>query len=77
MVQQTPEAFDVDVTSCRYARFYQQLGVPELGFLLVCSADFPMAEGFGDVQLTRTRTIMQGASHCDFRHALKKRAPQP
>lgn len=51
--------------------------MPELGFLLVCSADFPMAEGFGGVQLTRTQTIMQGASHCDFRYALKKRAPQP
>jgi hypothetical protein len=33
-----------------------------------------MAEGFGaDVQLTRTQTIMQGASHCDFRYTLKKR----
>jgi hypothetical protein len=33
-----------------------------------------MTEGFGtDVQLTRTQTIMQGASHCDFRYALKER----
>jgi hypothetical protein len=32
-----------------------------------------MAEGFGaDVQVTRTQTIMQGASHCDFRYTLKK-----
>jgi L-2-amino-thiazoline-4-carboxylic acid hydrolase-like protein len=31
-----------------------------------------MAEGFGaDVQLIRTQTIMQGASHCDFRYTLK------
>jgi len=41
-------------------KFYQELGEPELGCLLLCSADFPMAEGFGgDVQLTRTQTIMQ------------------
>jgi len=33
-----------------------------------------MTEGFGaDVQLTRTQTIMQGASHCDFRYVLKSR----
>lgn len=77
VVQQTPDAFDVNVTGCRYARFYQQLGVPELGFLLVCSSDGPMAEGFGaGVELTRTQTIMQGASHCDFRYALKKPARQ-
>jgi hypothetical protein len=49
------------------------LGEPELGFLLVCSQDFPMTEGFGSgIQLTRTQTIMQGASHCDFRYLLKK-----
>lgn len=74
IVKQTPDAFELNVTGCRYAQFYNALGAPELGFLLTCSMDFPMAEGFGPgVQLTRTQTIMQGASHCDFRYALKKR----
>jgi hypothetical protein len=73
VVNQTPDAFAVNVTGCRYAQFFQEIGEPELGFLLVCSADFPMTEGFGDgVELTRTQTIMEGASHCDFRYALKK-----
>jgi hypothetical protein len=73
VVKQTPDAFAVNVTGCRYAKFFQAIGEPELGFLLVCSADFPMTEGFGDgVQLTRSQTIMEGASHCDFRYALKK-----
>jgi hypothetical protein len=73
VVKQTPEAFELNVTECRYAEFYKKIGAPELGFLLTCSADFQMAEGFGgDVQLTRTQTIMQGASHCDFRYALRK-----
>lgn len=72
VAKQAPDAFDVDVTECLYAKFYKEMGAPELGFLLTCSADFPMAEGFGgDVQLTRTQTIMQGASHCDFRYRLK------
>jgi hypothetical protein len=74
VVKQAPDAFEVNVTECRYARFYKEIGAPELGFLLTCSSDFPMTEGFGtDVQLTRTQTIMQGASHCDFRYALKER----
>jgi hypothetical protein len=73
VVKQDAEAFEVDVTGCRYAKFYREMGAPELGFLLVCSADFDLAEGYGpDVQLTRTQTIMQGASHCDFRYRLKK-----
>ncbi len=74
VVKKTPEAFEVNVTECRYAEFYNKIGAPELGFLLICSADFSHAEGFGaNVQLTRTQTIMQGASHCDFRYALKKK----
>jgi hypothetical protein len=73
VVRQTPDAFEVNVTGCRYARFYHEIGAPELGFLLTCSADFSMAEGYAaGVQLTRTQTIMQGASHCDFRYVLKK-----
>jgi hypothetical protein len=73
VVKQAPDAFEVNVTGCRYAKFYNEIGAPELGFLLTCSADFRFAEGFGtDVQLTRTQTIMQGASHCDFRFVLKQ-----
>jgi hypothetical protein len=73
VVKQAPDAFEVNVTECRYAKFYKEIGAPELGFLLTCSADFLMTEGFGtDVQLTRTQTIMQGASHCDFRYVLKQ-----
>jgi L-2-amino-thiazoline-4-carboxylic acid hydrolase len=74
VVKQDPDAFEVNVTGCRYAKFYNEMGAPELGFLLICSSDFSMAEGYGtEVQLTRTQTIMQGASHCDFRYMLKKR----
>jgi hypothetical protein len=66
---QSRDACEIDVTGCRYAQFYKELGEPELGFLLVCTADFTFAEGFGpDVKLARTQTIMQGASHCDFRY---------
>ena len=73
VVKQAPDAFEVNVTRCRYAGFYSEIGAPELGFLLTCSADFLMTEGFGaNVHLTRTQTIMQGASHCDFRYVLKQ-----
>jgi len=73
VLAKTADAFDVNVTGCRYATFYRELGAPELGFLLVCSSDFPVAEGFGgEVELTRTQTIMQGASHCDFRYRVKQ-----
>ncbi|MBV9834265.1 MAG: L-2-amino-thiazoline-4-carboxylic acid hydrolase [Alphaproteobacteria bacterium] len=73
VVEQSAESFAIDVTACRYAAFYKALGEPELGFLLVCGADFPVAEGIGgDIELQRTQTIMQGASHCDFRYRRTK-----
>ena len=69
VIERSQDSFAFEVTACRYAEFYKALGEPELGFLLVCSADFDMAEGFGpDIKLTRTQTIMQGASHCNFRY---------
>jgi L-2-amino-thiazoline-4-carboxylic acid hydrolase len=73
VIEQSQDAFEFDVVGCRYAEFYKELGEPELGFLLVCSADFPTAEGIDpDIELTRTQTIMQGASHCDFRYKRRK-----
>jgi len=69
VIEQSQDTFAFDVKRCRYAEFYNELGEPELGFLLVCSADFDTAAGFGgDIKLTRTQTIMQGAPHCDFRY---------
>lgn len=78
VVKKMPDAFEVNVTECRYAEFYKKIGAPELGFLLTCSADFSHAEGYGaGVRLSRTQTIMQGASHCDFRYALKQSQNDP
>jgi hypothetical protein len=62
-------ALSFKVTRCGYAEFFTSLGLAELGFLFHCNRDFAMVEGFNpDVALTRTQTIMQGASHCDFHY---------
>jgi hypothetical protein len=66
------------VTKCRYAKFYQSLGIPELGAVLSCNRDYALIEGFNaDIALTRTQTIMQGASHCDFRYRHTTQTPTP
>jgi hypothetical protein len=67
------EAQEFNVTGCRYADFFRQLGEPELGAVLVCEADDHMVDvGNPEVELTRTQTIMTGAKHCDFRYRLRK-----
>jgi len=60
------DEINVNVTRCEYAEFFDQLDEPELGFLLVCSLDYDIADGAG-VTLQRSQTIMQGSDHCDFR----------
>jgi hypothetical protein len=61
-----PDEINLNVTRCGYAEFFDQLDEPELGFLLVCSLDYDVADGAG-VTLERSQTIMQGSDHCDFR----------
>jgi fumarate reductase iron-sulfur subunit len=67
------DIYDFNVTRCRYAEFYKEMGTSDLGFLLSCTRDFALARGISDkLELIRTRTIMQGAGYCDFRLRLKK-----
>jgi predicted ArsR family transcriptional regulator len=64
--------YDFNVTRCRYAEMYRELGIPELGAVLSCNRDASLIEGYNsDVELTRTQTLMNGASHCDFRYRKK------
>lgn len=68
LVQDT-DSFEFNVTRCRYAELYQQLGIPELGAVLSCNRDAALIEGFNPaIELTRTQTIMDGAPYCDFRY---------
>ena len=69
---QSQDIYEVDVTGCRYAQFYKELG--DLSLILVgLRQDFSFTEGLGSgIKLTRTQTIMQGASHCDFRYRRQK-----
>jgi len=65
----------MDVTDCAYARFFRDLGEPELGHLLVCENDDWFAEGLDDIEFDRHHTIMQGADRCDFLY--RRVVPKP
>lgn len=70
-----PDQLDFDVRRCRYAEMYRAIGVGEIGHLLSCNRDGEFCTGYNPaIKLTRTQTIMQGASHCDFRYRLDSEA---
>ncbi len=74
MRRREPEALEFDVTSCRFAEFFRALDEPELGALLVCSADTDIAAaGGGDVSFNREQTLMQGGPSCTFRYKFAPR----
>ena len=69
--EQTATRYVFNVTRCRYAEMYREMGLEEIGHLLSCQRDATFCEGYDNrLRLTRTQTIMQGASHCDFDYKL-------
>jgi len=72
VLEHSDETLSFNVTRCRYAELYRALGIPELGAVLSCNRDYALIDGFnGDASLVRTQTIMQGATHCDFRYTFE------
>ena len=67
-LERSPDRLDFNVTRCRYAEMYRVLGLADLGGSLSCQRDFALVQGFNpEIHLTRTQTLMEGATHCDFR----------
>ena len=70
--EQTETSYVFNVTRCRYAEMYSEMGLGEIGHLLSCQRDATFCEGYDKrLKLTRTQTIMQGATHCDFNYKLE------
>ena len=71
IIASSDDHFDLDVRVCRYAQMMEELGGRDFGHLLICSEDFSSAKQLG-MDLSRTKTRMQGADVCDFRYRRSK-----
>lgn len=64
--------FEFNVTRCRYAETYREMGLGHIGRLLSCNRDGTFCEGYDPrIKLERKQTIMEGASCCTFRYRLE------
>ena len=73
VLNETDDQFDFNVTRCRYAETYRDMGLGKIGHLLSCGRDGSFCKGYDpNIELDRGQTIMQGASHCDFRYRVRK-----
>lgn len=69
VLEATDDTYNFNVTRCRYAEMYMEMGLGEIGHLLSCNRDGSFCEGYSDkITMQRGQTIMRGASHCDFRY---------
>src|SRR5579862_2581639 len=65
VLEATDEKFDFDITRCRYAETYKEMGLGKIGHLLSCNRDGTFCQGYDpNITLERKQTIMQGASCC-------------
>ena len=73
VLEQNESRYRFNVTRCKYAEMYHDMGLGEIGHLLSCQRDGTFCEGYDSrLRLRRTQTIMQGASHCDFDYSYEK-----
>ncbi|MBC8037958.1 MAG: L-2-amino-thiazoline-4-carboxylic acid hydrolase [Rhizobiales bacterium] len=65
--------FNFDVTRCKYAETYKEMGLAHIGHLMSCNRDGAFCEGY-DTKMTldRQHTIMAGSPRCTFRYSYKK-----
>ena len=69
VLEASAEKFDFDITRCRYAEAYREMGLERIGYLLSCNRDGTFCQGYDpNISLERKQTIMQGASSCTFRY---------
>ena len=61
------DSFDLNITRCGYTQMMEEMGARDIGQLLICNLDYPVAARLG-MDLQRSQTQMQGASYCDFRY---------
>ena len=67
--EESEACFSFDVTRCRYAETYREMGMGQIGHLLSCNRDASFCEGYDpNIKLDRQQTIMNGADRCTFRY---------
>ena len=63
VLEATDKVFNFDVTRCKYAETYREMGLGKVGHLMSCNRDGTFCEGYDpNITLERRQTIMAGAS---------------
>ncbi|MFW9968525.1 MAG: L-2-amino-thiazoline-4-carboxylic acid hydrolase [Candidatus Thorarchaeota archaeon] len=62
------------VTECIYAKVFNDLKAPDIGYVLHCKQDFPATPAIHpNMRLKRSKTVMEGQDCCDFEYYWKSK----
>ena len=68
IIEDTPQAFEVKITECLWAKTFRKMGMSKMGYLLICYPDYARCQGFNPrITLTRSKTLMLGDDCCNHR----------
>ena len=68
IVEDTPQAVEVKVTECLWAKTFREMGAAEIGYSLICYRDYADCQGFNpSITMIRSKTLMQGDDYCNHR----------
>lgn len=72
VVEDSPAALEYRVKHCLWAKSFRESEAGDLGYAIVCSADFAIAAAFNPkLKLAREKTLMQGQENCHFRYTME------
>lgn len=68
MIEDTPQAFEVKITECLWAKTYRDFNAADLGYILSCYPDYASTKAFNPkMRMIQTKTLMQGDDCCNHR----------
>ncbi len=76
VLEASDTVFSFDVTRCKYAETYKEMGQGHIGHLMSCNRDGTFCEGYDpNITLEREHTIMAGHPRCTFRYSYAEKPP--
>jgi hypothetical protein len=72
IVEDSPDAFEVKVSECLWAKTFRDADAAEIGYACICHPDYTFAEGFNpSMRMIRNKTLMQGHDCCNHRWVIE------
>jgi hypothetical protein len=75
--EETLSRLTLHVTECLWAKVFKEMKATDVSYVLFCQPDFAYAEArHPNIEMKRTKTLMQGDSYCDHTFYWEERTPR-